>query len=68
MAAAGTTMKDKKERKRLGAEWKSMTEEEQVGKNFYGTIIFTSIAKYLFLVNEYLGPLARQVGPNKRRL
>lgn len=29
MAEDGTTMKDKKERKRLGAEWKSMTEEEQ---------------------------------------
>ena len=40
MAEAGTTMKDKKERKRLGAEWKSMTEEEQVGKYFYNITIF----------------------------
>jgi len=29
MASSGITMKDKKERKRLGAEWKSLTEEEQ---------------------------------------
>ena len=30
MAATGTKIGDKKERKRLGAEWKALTEEEQV--------------------------------------
>ena len=30
MAATGIKMNDKKERKRLGAEWKSLSEEEQV--------------------------------------
>ena len=30
MASTGVKMSDKKERKRLGAEWKAMTEEEQV--------------------------------------
>ena len=29
MAATGIKMNDKKERKRLGAEWKSLSEEEQ---------------------------------------
>lgn len=33
MATSGTTMKDKKERKRLGAEWKALTEEEQAPWN-----------------------------------
>ena len=34
MAATGIKMNDKKERKRLGAEWKSLSEEEQVGVEY----------------------------------
>ena len=48
MATSGIKMNDKKERKRLGAEWKSLSEEEQVS-----TSLQTNISPmYIYLLYQ----------------
>ena len=54
MAEGGASMRDKKERKKLGAQWKAMTEEEQV------TVVLKTILIYICSICHIFNPLHNQ--------
>ena len=61
-------MNDKKERKRLGAQWKALSEEEQVSTSLLANIL----PIYIYLLCQFpitiyiiLGTMERQISNNK---
>ena len=67
MATSGIKMNDKKERKRLGAEWKALSEEEQV-IILYLIILFSyiySLYQFVISTHKISGTMERQISNNK---